>query len=64
MGDRAKKFLRGFINIVNPLGEHNPNNYWSYNESNWIRSTCGYGGNRGSRSCDIRRVLNSGWAQK
>ena len=32
--DQAMKFLRGFINIVNPLGEHSCPKYWSYDKTN------------------------------
>ena len=59
--EQAKTFLRGLINIVNPLGEHNRTNYWSYDETDGIRSTRSYDGDRRSCcSCNIRRVLNSG----
>ena len=54
------RFLRGFINIVNPLGEHSHANYWSYDETNGVRSTRSYDGDRCSCPCDICRVLNSG----
>ena len=58
-----KGLLRGFINIVNPLGEHSPGNDWPYNESNRVRRTDCYGSNCPSRTCHIRRILNSGLAQ-
>ena len=47
-------FLRGFINIVNPLGEHDCVN--CYEATNGVRSyLSGYG---------IRHVLNSGLGGK
>ena len=52
--------LRGSINIVNPLGEHNPGNYWPYDETNRVRSTRCYDGNRTSCTRDVCCVLNSG----
>ena len=59
--DQAMKFLRGFINIVNPLGEHSCTNYWSYDKTNGVRSTRGYDGVRRSGSCNICRVLTEFW---
>ena len=59
--EQGTMFLSGFINIVNPLNEHNRANYWSLQWNQRVRSTRSYEGDRRScRPCDICRVLNSG----